>query len=41
MVRNLVKLHGGSVRAFSEGPGRGSESRASATRGRDCWRLTA
>jgi PAS domain S-box-containing protein len=25
MVRTLVKLHGGSVRAFSEGPGRGSE----------------
>jgi PAS domain S-box-containing protein len=25
MVRNLVKLHGGSVEAFSEGPGRGSE----------------
>jgi CheY-like chemotaxis protein len=25
MVRSLVKLHGGSVRAFSEGPGRGSE----------------
>jgi PAS domain S-box-containing protein len=25
MVRTLVKLHGGSVRAFSEGPGLGSE----------------
>jgi PAS domain S-box-containing protein len=25
MVRTLVKLHGGSVRAFSDGPGRGSE----------------
>ncbi len=25
MVRTLVKLHGGSVRALSEGPGRGSE----------------
>jgi two-component system CheB/CheR fusion protein len=25
MVRTLVKMHGGSVRAFSEGPGRGSE----------------
>ena len=23
MVRSLVKMHGGSVRAFSEGPGRG------------------
>ncbi|HEY4395588.1 MAG TPA: PAS domain S-box protein [Polyangia bacterium] len=25
MVRTLVKMHGGSVEAFSEGPGRGSE----------------
>jgi two-component system CheB/CheR fusion protein len=25
MVRTLVKMHGGSVRALSEGPGRGSE----------------
>ncbi len=25
MVRTLVKMHGGAVRAFSEGPGRGSE----------------
>jgi CheY-like chemotaxis protein len=25
MVRSLVRMHGGSVRAFSEGPGRGSE----------------
>jgi PAS domain S-box-containing protein len=25
LVRTLVKMHGGSVRAFSEGPGRGSE----------------
>ena len=25
MVRTLVKLHGGSVSAFSDGPGRGSE----------------
>jgi two-component system CheB/CheR fusion protein len=25
MVRTLVKMHGGSVRAFSDGPGRGSE----------------
>jgi two-component system CheB/CheR fusion protein len=25
MVRNLVNMHGGSVRAFSEGPGRGCE----------------
>ncbi len=25
LVRNLVELHGGSVHAFSEGPGRGSE----------------
>jgi len=25
MVRNLVNLHGGSVRALSDGPGRGSE----------------
>ena len=25
MVRTMVKMHGGSVRAFSEGPGRGSE----------------
>jgi PAS domain S-box-containing protein len=25
LVRTLVKLHGGSVRAFSEGPGHGSE----------------
>ena len=25
MVRHLIKLHGGSVRAFSDGPGRGSE----------------
>jgi two-component system CheB/CheR fusion protein len=25
MVRTLVKMHGGSVRAFSEGPGHGSE----------------
>jgi PAS domain S-box-containing protein len=25
LVRTLVKLHGGSVRAFSDGPGRGSE----------------
>ena len=25
MVRSLVKMHGGSVRAFSDGPGRGSE----------------
>ncbi len=25
MVRSLVKMHGGSVRAFSEGPGRGCE----------------
>ena len=25
MVRTLVKMHGGSVQAFSEGPGRGSE----------------
>jgi two-component system CheB/CheR fusion protein len=25
MVRTLVKMHGGSVRAFSEGPGRGCE----------------
>ncbi|HEX4447705.1 MAG TPA: PAS domain S-box protein [Polyangiaceae bacterium] len=25
MVRTLVKMHGGTVRAFSEGPGRGSE----------------
>lgn len=25
MVRTLVKMHGGSVRAFSKGPGRGSE----------------
>ena len=27
MVRTLVKLHGGSVSAFSDGPGRGSEIR--------------
>ena len=25
MVRTLVKMHGGSVQAFSEGPGRGTE----------------
>jgi len=25
LVRTLVKMHGGSVRAFSDGPGRGSE----------------
>jgi CheY-like chemotaxis protein len=25
MVRTMVKMHGGSVRAFSDGPGRGSE----------------
>jgi PAS domain S-box-containing protein len=25
MVRNLINLHGGSVRAFSDGPGHGSE----------------
>jgi two-component system CheB/CheR fusion protein len=25
MVRSLVKLHGGTVRAFSDGPGRGTE----------------
>ena len=25
MVRTLVRMHGGSVRAFSDGPGRGSE----------------
>jgi two-component system CheB/CheR fusion protein len=25
LVRSLVKLHGGSVQAFSDGPGRGSE----------------
>ena len=25
LVRTLVKMHGGSVQAFSEGPGRGSE----------------
>jgi two-component system CheB/CheR fusion protein len=25
MVRSLVQMHGGSVRAFSEGPGRGTE----------------
>jgi CheY-like chemotaxis protein len=25
LVRTLVRMHGGSVRAFSEGPGRGSE----------------
>ena len=25
MVRSLVKMHGGSVRAFSDGPGRGCE----------------
>jgi hypothetical protein len=25
MVRTLVQMHGGSVRAFSDGPGRGSE----------------
>ena len=25
MVRTLVKMHGGSVQAFSDGPGRGSE----------------
>ena len=25
LVRGLVELHGGSVEAFSEGPGKGSE----------------
>ena len=30
LVRTLVKMHGGSVRAFSEGPGRGQRARGEA-----------
>jgi PAS domain S-box-containing protein len=38
MVRSLVKMHGGSVQAFSEGPGRGCEIVVRLPRGSEAMR---